>query len=81
MGKMLDQASKMSHQPLQLSNIKEGFKELLECQVNLLECQAKNHRMQGPLEDAILELQVEVGLHSVEISANKDMVRVASFPD
>ncbi len=75
MAKLLDQASELSHRPFQMNNIKEGFKDLLTCQVDLLDCQVKNQRMQGPIEDAILELQEEVGLHRVEISASTEMVR------
>ena len=79
MRKMLDQAVEMSHEPFEMSNIKEGFNDLLNCQINLLECQAKNHRMQGPIEDAILELQEENELRKLEISANTELVRNISL--
>ena len=69
MRKMLDQAIEMSHQPFQMSGIKLGFKDMMRCQMDLLDCQRPIPKSLGPIEDAILELQEENQLRKLEISS------------
>ena len=75
MRKMLDQVCEMSQQPFEMNSIKEGFKDLLSCQVALLESQARNQRTHGPIEDAIEALEQENELRKLEIHANTELVR------
>ena len=78
---MLDQVSEMSQQPFEMNSIKEGFEDLLSCQVALLESQARNQRTHGPIEDAIEALEQENELRKLEIHANTELVRNTFFRD